>query len=94
MFTLSQTGLEKAVGEGCLVINSPVCTGRILLFPSHVLVTDLGTIGLEQRALAEKVLCMLMCLLVLFAHLQLCVHHTAAALFKSRSVTLFGLYVV
>lgn len=25
MFTLSQTGLEKAVGAGCLLINSPQC---------------------------------------------------------------------
>lgn len=43
------------------MINSPVCTGRILLFPSRVLVTDLGTAGRERRAPAEKVLGMLMC---------------------------------
>lgn len=89
MFTQSQTGLEKAVGEGCLVINSPACTGRILLFPSHVLVTDLGTIGLEQHAL--KVLCMLMCLLVKFSHSRLlCVIHMAAACYKSWSVRHLG----
>lgn len=76
MFTLSQTGLEKAVGEGCLVINSPVCTGRILLFPSLVLVTDLGTTGLKQRVHIEKVLCMLMCLPI---------WDNTAALFKSLS---------
>lgn len=71
MFTLSQTGLEKAVGEGCLVINSPLCTGRILLLASFfVLVTDLGTTGLEQHALIEKVICMLMYLQVVFAHLR------------------------
>lgn len=83
MFTLSQTGLEKAVGEGCLVINSPVCTGRILLFPSLVLVTDLGTTGRIQHALTEKVICMLMYLpLLCLPTCPLCVHRRAAALFK------------
>lgn len=69
MFTLCQTGLEKAVGEGCLVINSPVCTGRILLFPSLVLVIDLVTTGLEQRVL-------IVYLPVVFAHLRLFVSTT------------------
>lgn len=67
MFTLSQTGLEKAVGEGCLVINSPE---DFVIGQFFVLVTDLGTTGLEQHALIEKVICMLMYLQVVFAHLR------------------------
>lgn len=81
MFTLSQTGLEKAVGEGCLVINSALCTGRILLFPSLVLVTDLGTKGLEQHVFIERVIFMLVCLAVVFAHYDpLCPPHGSSSL--------------
>lgn len=68
------------------MINSPVCTGRILLFPSLVLVTDLGTTGREQHALTEKVICMLMYLpLLCLPTRPLCVHRTAAALFFFQS---------
>ncbi len=86
MFTLSQTGLEKAVGEGCLVINSRVCTRRILLFPSRVLVTDMGTTGLKQHVLIEKVLCVLMNLPVVFAQLQRFVSTTRQQLFLKARV--------
>lgn len=88
MFTLSQTGLEKAVGEGCLVINSPVCSGRILLFPSLVLVTDLGTTDLAQHTLIEKVLCMLMYCndLPCFPTCD-CVHHMTACKKQEQEAT-------
>lgn len=72
VFTLSQTGLEKAVGDWCLAF----CAQGGFYFPFFVLVTDLGTADLEQHALVEKVICMLMYLPVLFAHFQLFVWTT------------------
>ena len=63
------------------MINSPVCTGRILLFPNLVLLTDLGTVGLERRAI--ELHRVPMCLPVVFSHLRLLrVISVAAALLK------------
>lgn len=64
------------------MINSPVCTGRILLFPSLVLVTDLRTTGPgaacthRESVVYADVFTRRVCPLV-----TLCVHHMAAALF-------------
>lgn len=89
MFTLSQTGLEKAVGKRCLVINSPLCTGRIWGF-CFVPVTDLGTSGPEQHALIEKVICMLMYFTSWACPLAtLCVAHSSSSLKLECEATRF-----
>lgn len=94
VFTLSQTGLENAVGEGCLVINSRVCTGRILLFLSLCSGDRYGNWGPRPAcAHREKGSERWWISPVVFAHLQLlCLYHTAAALFESESAT--GILVI